>query len=110
MVRLAPEKRGDENEQMATAVGALCRGMFSGIGCGALEGGALAMWLLADRPVDLVVVNELVDWFRGRYEAVDCEAIIADDLMARYIKCPRMLADTFKEALEILDALGFLRS
>ena len=38
MVRLALEERGEENEQMAEAVGALCFGHFSGIGCGALSG------------------------------------------------------------------------
>ena len=38
MVTLALEERGEENEQMAGAVGALCLGLFSGLGCGALAG------------------------------------------------------------------------
>ena len=57
MVRMALEERGEENEQMAEAVGALCLGLFSGIGCGALAGGALAMWLLAGQPVDGALVD-----------------------------------------------------
>jgi hypothetical protein len=110
MVRLALEERGEENEQMAEAVGALCLGLFSGIGCGALAGGALAMWLLADEPVDGVAVAELVDWFRERQGTTDCDAILGGDPSARITKCPQIVAETYAEARDLLDAHGLLPS
>jgi hypothetical protein len=108
MVRLALEERGEENEQMAEAVGALCLGLFSGIGCGALAGGALAMWLLAGSPVDGGLVTELVDWFRERQGTTECDAILAGDPGARFTKCPAIVAETYAEARDLLDAHGLL--
>ena len=108
MVRLALEERGEENEQMAEAVGALCLGLFSGIGCGALAGGALAMWLLAGSPIDGGLVAELVDWFRERHGTTDCDAILAGDPGARFTRCPAIVAETYAEARDLLDAHGLL--
>lgn len=108
LVRLALEERGDENEQMAETVGALCNGLFSGIGCGALSGGALALWILAGEPVDGTHVEDLVDWFRARYGATDCEAILGDDPSARFTKCPGIVAETYAEVRELLGASGML--
>ena len=108
MVRLALEERGEENEQMAEAVGALCLGLFSGIGCGALAGGALAMWLLAGKPVEGDLVTELVDWFRERQGTTDCDAILAGDPSARVTRCPLIVADTYAEVRDLLDAHGLL--
>jgi hypothetical protein len=110
MVRLALEERGEENEQMAEAVGALCLGLFSGIGCGALAGGALAMWLLAVGPVDGGLVTELVDWYRERQGTTDCDAILGGDPGARFTKCPAIVAETYAEARDILDAHGLLQT
>jgi hypothetical protein len=109
LIRLALEERGDENEQMAEAVGALCLGLFSGLGCGALSGGALAMWLLAGEPVDGALVEELVEWFRERQGTTDCDSILAGDPGARFTKCPAIVAETYLEAREILVACGLLR-
>ncbi len=108
MVRMALEERGEENEQMAEAVGALCLGLLSGIGCGALSGGALAMWLLAGGPVDGGLVTELVDWFRERQGTTDCDAILDGDPGARFTKCPLIVAETYAEVLDLLDAHGLL--
>ncbi len=108
MVRLALEERGEENEQLAEAVGALCLGLFSGIGCGALSGGALAMWLLAGQPVDGHVVTELVDWFRERQGSTDCDAILGGDPAARLTRCPLIVAETYAEARDLLDSRGLL--
>jgi len=110
MVRLALEERGEDNEQMAEAVGALCLGMFSGIGCGALAGGALALWLLAGRPVEGGLVTELVDWFRDRHGSTDCDAILDGDPAARLTRCPSIVAETYAEARDLLDARGLLPS
>jgi hypothetical protein len=108
MVRLALEERDEQNEQMAEAVGALCLGLFSGIGCGALAGGALAMWLLAGVPVDGELVTELVEWFRDRYVFSDCDGILAGDSSARFTKCPAIVAGTYTEVRGLLDVRGLL--
>ncbi|HTX67574.1 MAG TPA: C-GCAxxG-C-C family protein [Thermoleophilia bacterium] len=108
MVRLALEERGEENEQMAEAVGALCLGLFSGIGCGALAGGALAMWVLAGKPVDGELVTQLVDWFREQQGSTDCDVILGGDPSARLTRCPSIVAGTYAEARDLLDAHGLL--
>lgn len=108
MVRLALEERGEQNEQMAEAVGALCFGLFSGVGCGALAAGALAMWLLAGRPVDGEVVTQLVDWFRERHGTTECDAILGGDPGARLTRCPVIVAETYAEAHDLLDTYGLL--
>lgn len=98
MVRLALEEREEENEQMADAVGALCFGLFSGIGCGALAAGALVIWILAGGPVDGSVVEELVDWFRDRWGATDCDVILGGDPSARLSTCPGIVTETYEQA------------
>ena len=60
MVRIALEDRGGDDPVMVDAVGALCLGLYSGDCCGALSGGALAMALLAARPLDTILVSRRV--------------------------------------------------
>jgi hypothetical protein len=108
MVQLALEERGQDNAQMVEAVGALCLGLFNGLTCGALTGGALAMAILAgDRP-DGVLVAELVDWFRGEYEMIDCDVLTGDDPSVQFTRCPGMIAATYAEARTILQTHGLL--
>ncbi len=109
IVQLALEERGEENQQMADAVGALCLGLFSGLGCGALAGGALAMWLLVGEPVDGALTSELVDWFRGRYGTTECDVILGGDVAARFTRCPGIIEETYREAWALLDAQGLVR-
>jgi hypothetical protein len=108
MVQLALEERGQDNAQMVEAVGALCVGLYDGLVCGALTGGALAMAILAgDRP-DGVLVAELVDWFRGEYEMIDCDVLTGDDPSVQFTRCPGMIAATYAEARTILQTHGLL--
>ena len=109
MVLLALEERGEENPQMADAVGALCFGHFSGVGCGALSGAALAMWILAADPVDGVLVEELVDWFRDRCGTTDCDAILGGDPSARMSKCPGIVTETYERARALVEDGGLWR-
>jgi len=108
MVQLALEERNGENEQMVEAVGALCLGLFDGVVCGALTGGALAMAILAGERPDGILVAELVDWFRREYEMIDCDVFDGDDPSVQFTRCPRMVAATYMEAREILNAHGLL--
>lgn len=106
MVQLALEERGQENAQMVEAVGALCLGLFDGLTCGALTGGALAMAILAGGPPGDVLVTDLVDWFRREYGMTDCDVASGDDLSARFTRCPGMVAATYAEARAILHTHG----
>ena len=110
VVRLALEERGEENEQLAEAVGALCGGMSSGLGCGALAGGAVAMWVLAGGPVDGAVVAELVERFRERHGSTECGAILGGDRSARHTTCPPLIAGTYAEVRDLLHARGLLQA
>lgn len=105
MVRLALEERGEENEQMAEAVGALCVGLHAGVGCGALTGGALALWLLAGEPVDELVAG-LAEWFRGRFGSTDCDPILGGDPAVRFSRCPLLIAETYAKVHDLLDVRG----
>jgi hypothetical protein len=66
------------------------------------------MWLLAGSPVDGGLVTELVDWFRERQGTTECDAILAGDPGARFTKCPAIVAETYAEARDLLDAHGLL--
>ena len=108
IVQLALEDRGEENEQMVEAVGALCLGLFDGLVCGALTGGALAMAILAGGRPDGVLVAELVDWFRHEYDMIDCDVASGGDPSVQFTRCPRMVAATYEEARKILQIHGLL--
>jgi len=108
IVQLALEDRGEENEQMVDAVGALCLGLFDGLVCGALTGGALAMAILAGGRPDGVLVADLVDWFRHEYEMIDCDIVSDGDPSLQFTRCPAMVAATYQEARSILQSHGLL--
>ena len=110
MAQLALERRREQNRQMVDAVGALCNGLFSGLGCGALAGGAVAMWLLAGSPVDGALVEELVDWLlrtgTARRPATASWAAIPG---RRLTQCPLIVAETYDEAVTLLAAAACCR-
>ena len=108
MVQLALQERGEENAQMVEAVSTLCLGLFDGLVCGALTGGALAMALLAGEPPGGVLVADLVDWFRHEYGMTDCDVFSGDDPSVQFTRCPAMVAATYAEVRTILHAHGLL--
>ena len=108
IVQVALDEIGAENEQMVEAVGALCLGMFAGADCGALTGAALAMALRSSRPLDGLLVAELVDWFRGEYGSLQCCDIASDDPFDRFTKCPAIMQRTYEVAMQILADRGKL--
>jgi hypothetical protein len=106
MVQIALQDSGRDDPVMVDAVGALCLGLYSGDCCGALSGGALAMALLAARPLDTILVTELAEWFRETHGATRCDTLLAGDAMARFTRCPAIVEATYREAVEILDCHG----
>lgn len=108
MVQMALEERAEENPQMIEVSGALCLGLFEGLACGALTGGALAMAILAGERPDGTLLMELVDWFKAEYGLTDCDVFDGDDASLQLTRCPGMVAGTYEQAREILDAHGLL--
>ena len=110
MVQMALQDVGRDDPEMVQAVGALCLGLHSGDCCGALSGGALAMGLLAQRPLEPALVTELAGWFRDTYESTSCDTLLAGDPMARFTLCPTIVQATYEQALAILHTHGFVDS
>ena len=108
MVQMALQDVGRDDPQMVEAVGALCLGLHSGDCCGALSGGALAMGVLAQRPLEPALVSELAGWFRDTYETTSCDSLLGGDPMARFTRCPAIVQATYEQALVILDTHGFV--
>ena len=110
MVQIALQDVGRDDPEMVEAVGALCLGLHSGDCCGALSGGALAMGLLARRPLEPALVTELAGWFHDTYGSTSCDTLLAGDPMARFTRCPAIVQATYEQALAILHTHGFVDS
>jgi hypothetical protein len=117
MVILALEAQGKTNDDLVRSMGGLCFGMNAGEVCGALSGGACLISLYSgkgteeEEPHDrhLLMVFELVDWFKGiadsEYGGTRC-----DDILERFPDrsiCGRIVADTYGKCMDILVSHGF---
>lgn len=99
LVELALEETGRSDPLFVSAVAPLCTGLCSGITCGALSGGVLALALLhRDRPVDRTTVRHYVDWFRREFGSTDCCDLVEDDPVARGLRCPPITAACYRQA------------
>ena len=113
------EAQGKINPDLIRAVSALAGGIgFSGEVCGALTGGACLLGLYTGRgaaehtedPNFKVMINELVDWFSGKYGAtyggIRCRDITEDDPNIAPTRCPRIVAAVHKKVKSILSDNG----
>jgi len=99
LVDLALEDVHRSDHLFVDAVAPLCLGLRSGLTCGALLGGLVAMAILSDRALDEVAIREFVEWFVDRFGAADCSAILQGDPFARLTRCPSIVGDVYREAL-----------
>ena len=96
-------------------------GLAGGLGgcgrnCGALTGGVCMLSLFAGRGTpdeeanpDLeVMISELLAWFEETYGSADCRDIIQGDRDNIPSTCPRLIYETCRKALELLQNYGFL--
>lgn len=118
LVMLALQAQGVENWELVRAASGLCHGMgASGMTCGILTGGCLAIGLYVGRgreeelPNDRadLLVTEFVDWFRERatadYGDTTCQAILGDG-KPDVNRCGGLLADAWEQILSILSEAG----
>lgn len=103
LIQLGLDLQEEENPDMINAVKALCGGLYSGLLCGALSGGACLLSYLEPEKASEVMIPELVEWFKDRFETVNCQDIIGDNPMAKVEKCPNIVKDTYEKVLELLD-------
>ncbi len=114
------EAQGKIDPDLIKAVSALAGGIgFSGETCGALTGGACLLGLYAgrgssdeqDNPKMKCMIQELVDWFAGKYGeiygGIRCRDITLDDPSIPPTRCPRIVAGTYQKVRSLLAENGF---
>jgi hypothetical protein len=105
LVKLALEGAGHENPEFVDKVAPLCGGLWSGITCGALSGGLLALAVLnGERPADRMTVRHYVEWFRGEFGSTDCADLVDEDPVARALTCPPIVTAAYLKAQELAGA------
>jgi hypothetical protein len=112
IVRLGLDLREEENEQLACAASALCRGMHSGCNCGALAGGALLLSMFDKAAAADSMIPELVAWFdKGygmEYGSIDCRDIAGERMQHRAQRCKPIIIAVCGECVELLKAKSLL--
>jgi len=110
LVELGLELRGERNDQLLQAMGALCGGIQGGLACGALTGAACMMNVLAPGSSSNGAVQELTEWFTAtqgtRYGGADCEDIVQGDALNKRLRCPGLVEETYLQARSILKTYG----
>jgi hypothetical protein len=106
--------KGKENPDLVQAVSGLCNGLYSGLVCGALTGGACLLALF-DRQAGSLMIPDLVNWFKDRYGemygGIDCIDIIESTSVKGSKQCSDICADiiveTYTKTKEILLENGY---
>jgi hypothetical protein len=100
----------DENPDLIQAVRGLCNGVQTGMVCGILSSAACLLSLLQPENADNLI-KDIVEWFKSEYgdsnDGIACEDILAGDPMKRFTLCPQILAATYDEVWELLEANGY---
>jgi len=104
LVSLALEDRGRDNPDFVEHVAPLCLGLQSGLTCGALSGGLMALSLLRTDGVDEQTGRAYVDWFVAEFGSSECGQLVGDDMALRAARCPGMVVDSYLHAREIAGA------
>jgi hypothetical protein len=103
--------KGQENKQLVGAVSGLCRGVQSGLTCGALTGAACMLNIIDPVNANTNLIPELVEWFTAtygeKYGGISCKEIIGGDAANQTGRCPALIEATFLQAKSILFDYGF---
>ncbi|HZX46406.1 MAG TPA: C-GCAxxG-C-C family protein [Clostridia bacterium] len=110
LVQLGLETRGQENKQLVEVASALCRGVQSGLTCGALTGAACMLNIIDPGNANTELIPELVEWFKAtygkKYGGISCKEIIGGDVANQTVRCPALIEATFLQAKSILADYG----
>ena len=114
MLLLSIELREEDEPMLIRAMGGVSSGMFSGLNCGTLTGGAclIASYCAASAPAESDKYNysgmvaELVEWFRNEFGAVDCTELVGSNPSAKALVCPPIIEKTFIKCIDLLEQNG----
>lgn len=110
LIKMALDSSGDENPELVNAVAGLCGGLYSGLCCGTLTGGACLLSMY-DKEKAKVMIPSLVEWFKRTYTeaygGIDCCQIMDDNPMNRIERCPKIMAETYEKCRELLGSFGY---
>ena len=108
MVQLGLDLRNEENEQMVSAMSALCGGFHQGLFCGALSGAAIMLSLFDSKIARKDMIPELIQWFFVEFGSTDCLKILDEDMPNSLVKCGDLMEKTYFYAQQMLMDYGFL--
>ncbi len=111
LVQMGLESKNSENPELIRAVSGLCRGMQSGMVCGALTGGACLVSLLKPEGAAAFLINDLVEWFREEYGevygGVNCSDILSGDISKSNLVCPDIIVAVYIKVKTLLEEYGY---
>ncbi len=102
------EARGEESEDLVTAMGGLSYGMYCQHTCGALSGAVCGLALHSESKEQLKTwCNQLSQWFEGRFGSVCCQDLVGRGQMNPEL-CAGVIEETTLKCLEMLEEAGCL--
>ena len=111
IVNMALTDMGAEDEVragLAKAMGAFCGGLHEGLACGALCGAKAALFF-AEEDYDKAhdeLGPELMEWFKERFGAWNCDELLDGDQGRRLTLCPIIIEETYMKLYEMLEDMG----
>lgn len=110
LIEVGLKLKGEENEQLVLAAGALCLGIRSGHICGALSGAAEMMMLFDPELAVKEWIPELSRWFEETYTeaygGANCNDILGGVLANKAVRCPAVVENTYRKVRELLEDDG----
>lgn len=103
LLQLGLDEKGSENSDLINAIKGLCGGLYSGLICGALSGGACLLSFFEPDKASDEMIPLLVEWFKENFEFCDCKDILGDDPMSQVEKCPVVISKTYEKVIELLE-------
>jgi len=106
IIQMALDSLQDENPELVDAVAGLCKGLYSGLCCGALTGGACLLSMIDKNNARGYMILRLVEWFKAKYGGVSCDEILEHNPANMWERCPKIVEETFEKCREFLAEYG----
>jgi hypothetical protein len=110
LIQIGLDAKQDENPELLDAIAGLCVGMHWGLCCGTLTGAACLLSMFDKTNAKLHMIPRLAEWgettYTALYGGINCECILADDPLAMFERCPKIMEDTVEKCRELLAEFG----
>ena len=111
MVAMGLRLHNAEDPFLENAAFGLCRGVQSGLTCGALTGAAMVLSMTDRELAASEMIPALTKWFAEKYTPENgdalCRDILAGDPGLRGPRCINLIEDVWRKTKEILEDEGF---